>query len=392
MSFGGAGGHSGTMETEQLHDVAARHVGDTKVPGLVVLAAHGDEVHVEALGQLAVGGPPVRRDSLFRIASTTKPITAAATLAVIEEGLLGLEEPVDRLLPELAARRVLVRPDGPLDQTVPADRPITTRDLLTFTFGFGMAIEMFSSREPWPIVRADEELGLASIHPPDPSVQPAPDTWIANLGTLPLIAQPGERWLYNTGASVLGVLLARATGQPFGEVLRTRLFKPLGMRDTAFWTSATDRLATAYRPTPDGLLVWDQPDGTWSRPPAFEDGAAGLVSTVDDLHAFARMFLRAGAPVLSAESVRAMTTDQLTDAQKAHDGLGPDFFNDRSWSFCQAVHADGAFGWDGGFGSSWLVDPAHDLIVIVLTQRQFESPDLPRAHADIQAAAYAALG
>ncbi len=392
MSFGSAGGHSGNMEFELLCDVAARHVGDTNVPGLVVLAAHGEEVHAEALGHLAIGGPPVRRDSLFRIASTTKPITAAATLAVIEEGLLGLEEPVDRLLPELADRRVLVRPSGPLDETVPAERPITTRDLLTFTFGFGMAMEMFTSGEPWPIVEADEELRLASLHPPDPSVQPDPDTWIANLGTLPLIAQPGERWLYNTGASVLGVLVARATGQPFGEALRTRLFEPLGMRDTAFWTSTTDRLATAYRPTPDGLVVWDEPGGTWSRPPAFEDGAAGLVSTVDDLHAFARMFMCGGAAVLSAESVQAMTSDQLTGAQKARGGLGRDFFKGRSWSFCQAVHSGGAFGWDGGFGSSWLVDPAHDLIVIVLTQRQFESPDLPRVHRDIQDAAYAALG
>ena len=377
------------MGLQQLREVAARHVGDSKVPGLVVLVAHRDEVQVEALGQLAIGGPAVARDSLFRIASTTKPITAAATLAVIEEGLLGLEEPIDRLLPELADRRVLVRPDGPLDETVAAERSITTRDLLTFTFGFGMAVEMFMGPEPWPIARADEELGLATIHKPDPSVQPPTDTWIANLGKLPLIAQPGERWLYNTGASVLGVLLARATGQPFGEVLRTRLFEPLGMRDTAFWTSQTDRLATAYRPTPDGLVVWDEPRGTWSRPPAFEDGAAGLVSTVEDLYAFARIFMRGGAPVLSPESARAMTTDQLTDSQKGRGGLGPGFFDGRSWSYCQAVHAGGAFGWDGGFGTSWLVDPAHDLIVIILSQREFESPDLPRAHREIQAAAYA---
>jgi CubicO group peptidase (beta-lactamase class C family) len=379
------------MRIEELREVAARHVSATDIPGLVVLVAHGEEAHVEALGHLAIGGAPVRRDSLFRIASTTKPITAAATLAVIEEGLLGLEEPVDRLLPELADRRVLVSPDGPLQETVPAERPITTRDLLTFTFGFGMASEMFRSREPWPIVLADEELGLATIRRPDPSVQPDPDTWIANLGTLPLIAQPGERWLYNTGASVLGVLVSRATGQPFGEVLRTRLFEPLGMRDTAFWTSDTDRLATAYRPTPDGLTVWDEPGGMWSRPPAFEDGAAGLVSTVDDLYAFARMLMGGGAPVLSAESVRSMTTDQLTDAQKAGGGLGRDFFTGRSWSFCQAVYAAGAFGWDGGFGSSWLVDPVRGTVVMVLTQREFGTSDLPRVHREIQAAAYTAL-
>jgi CubicO group peptidase (beta-lactamase class C family) len=374
-----------------LRDVATRHVGEAMVPGAVVLVAHGEEVQVEALGHLTLGGPAVARDSLFRIASITKPITAAATLALIEEGLLGLDEPVDPLIPELADRRVLVRPEGPLDETVPAERPITTRDLLTFTFGFGTAFEMFTSPAPWPVVQADAELGLATINPPNRAVQPDADTWIAGLGSLPLIAQPGERWLYNTGASVLGVLAARATGEPFGEVLRTRLFEPLGMRDTAFWTTDPDRLATGYRPTPDGLIVWDEPGGRWSRPPAFEDGAARLASTVDDLHAFARMFLGRGPAVLAPESLAAMASDQLTAAQKARGGLGPDFFEDMSWSFCQAVYAGGAFGWNGGYGSSWLVDPARDLIVIVLTQREFETSGLPPLHREIQAAAYAAV-
>jgi CubicO group peptidase (beta-lactamase class C family) len=377
---------------ERLHATAAQHVGDTQVPGLVALVARGSDVHVEALGSLAVGGSPVARDSLFRIASTTKPITAAATLAVAGEGLIALDEPVDRLLPELAARRVLRAMDGPLDDTVPAARAITVRDLLTFTFGFGMVMEMFSSPVPWPVVAAAQERRLSTLGPPEPEVQPDPDTWIAGLGSLPLLAQPGERWLYNTGASVLGVLLARATGQPFAEVLRARLFEPLGMRDTAFWTAQSDRLATAYRPTVDGLSVCDEPgDGAWSRPPAFGDGAAGLLSTVDDLLAFARMLLAAGAPVLSADAARAMTTDQLTDEQKAGGGLGPGFFDGRSWSYGQAVLDNGAFGWDGGLGTSWLVDPVRDLVVIVLTQRMFESPEPPHVHRDIQAAAYAAL-
>jgi CubicO group peptidase (beta-lactamase class C family) len=374
-----------------LHVAAERHVGDEQVPGLVALVARGDQVHVEALGRLAVGGPPVGRDSIFRIASTTKPITAAVTLAVAAEGLIGLDEPVDRLLPELAGRKVLRRMDGPLDDTVPAARAITVRDLLTFTFGFGMVGEMFAAQEPWPVVAAAGELRLATIGPPDPPVPPDPDTWIAALGSLPLLAQPGERWMYNTGAQVLGVLVARATGQPFGEVLKTRIFGPLGMRDTGFWTADTHRLATAYQPSPDGLVVLDEPDGKWSRPPRFGDGAAGLVSTAGDLLAFARMLLRGGAPVLPADAVRAMTTDQLTPAQKAGGGLLPGFFQGRSWGFCQAVYDSGAFGWDGGLGSSWLVDPSQDLTVIVLTQRMFESPDLPQVHQDIQAAAYAAL-
>ena len=375
----------------RLREAARRHVADDNVPGLVALVASGDQVHVEVLGSLSAGGATVARDSLFRIASTTKPITAAATLALIAEGLIGLDEPVDRLLPELANRAVLRRPDGPLDDTLPAIRPVTTRDLLTFTFGFGLMLDMFTAPRPWPIQTAADELSLATLGPPDPAVQPAPDAWIAGLGSLPLIAQPGERWMYNTGASVLGVLLARAAGQRCGDVLRTRIFEPLGMANTAFWTSEPHRLAESYRPGPDGLVVWDPPAGRWSRPPAFEDAAAGLVSTADDLLAFARMLLHGGGGVLTPDAAQAMRTDQLTAAQKAHGGLGPDFFRGQSWSFCQAVHDDGSFGWDGGLGSSWLVDPARDLIVIVLTQRMFESSALPQVHRDIQAAAYAAL-
>ena len=195
------------------------------------------------------------------------------------------------------------------------------------------------------------------------------------------------RWLYNTGASVLGVLVARAAGQTFEDVLRTRLPQPLGMRDTAFWTSQTERLATAYLPTAEGLKVWDEPDGRWSRRPKFADGAGGLVSTADDLLAFSRMLLGRGPPVLSAAAVRAMTSDQLTAEQKERGGLGPGFFEKLSWGFCQAVYPNGAFGWNGGFGTSWLVRPDRDLIVIVLTQRLFESPVPPPAHTDIQAAA-----
>jgi CubicO group peptidase (beta-lactamase class C family) len=246
--------------------------------------------------------------------------------------------------------------------------------------------------EPWPVVAAATEAGLATIGPPQPDDFVDPDTWIARFGELPLMAQPGERWLYNTGAHVLSVLCARAVGASYDEVLRTRIFEPLGMRDTGFYTEDVERLATAYRPTADGLEVWDSPDGQWSRRPSFHDGAAGLLSTVDDLLAFARMLARGGAGVLSPESVREMSSDQLTDAQKARGGLGAGSFARTSWGFCQAVYDTGAFGWNGGFGTSWRVDPARDLTVIVCAQRLFESYELPEAHRDIQAAAYAALG
>jgi CubicO group peptidase (beta-lactamase class C family) len=376
----------------RLGEIAAERVLDGTVPGLVVLVSRGDQVQVEAHGALGTDDdPPVRRDSLFRITSNTKPITAAVTLALVDEGLFELDEPVDRLVPELASRRVLRRPDGPLDDTVPADRAVTVRDLLTFTFGFGMAVEMFFAPSPWPVMTAEADLRLNTFGPPDPEVPPDPDTWIANLGTLPLLAQPGERWLYNTGAQVLGVLCERAAGRPFPDVLKTRIFEPLGMRDTAFWANDTSRLATAYRPTPEGLVLVDEPAGKWSKPPSFCDGAAGLVSTADDLLAFARTLLRRGEPVLQPDLVRSMTTDQLTARQKARGGLGPDFFADKSWGFCQAVQANGAYGWAGGFGTTWLVDPAEDLVVIVLTQRMFEDPGTPGLHTEIQEAAYAAL-
>ena len=382
--------HSGL---ERFAEVASSHVGPDKIPGLVALVSRGDQVHVEALGSLSVGGAPVRRDSLFRIASTTKPLTGALTMALVDDGVLGIDDPVDNWLPELADRRVLRAVDGPLDDTVPARRPITVRDLLTFTFGFGMVVEMFMAAEPWPVARAADELNLGTLGPPGPDTQPDPDKWMAGLGSLPLLAQPGERWMYNTGAQVLGVLASRVAGKPFAELLHRRLLEPLGMGDTSFWAADTSRLATAYAPTPDGLQVWDPPEGQWSHPPVFADGAAGLVSTADDLLAFARMFLGGGESVLSAGSISEMTRDQLSAAQRS--GTTDAFLHGRSWGYAQSVVTEGpragAFGWDGGLGTSWLVDPARDLAVVVLTQRMWDSSQPPAIHSDLQDAAYEAV-
>jgi CubicO group peptidase (beta-lactamase class C family) len=378
---------------ERFAEVAAGHVGPDRIPGLVALVARGGQVHAEALGSLAVGGSPVRRDSLWRIASTTKPVTGAAVMGLVDDGVLRLDDPVETWLPELADRRVLRRPDGPLDDTVPAGRSVTVRDLLTFTFGFGLVVEMFVAAEPWPVVRAAADLDLGTLGPPSPGDQPDPDTWIAGLGSLPLLAQPGDRWMYNTGASILGVLAQRATGIPYADLLRSRVFEPLGMGDTAFHASDASRLATAYAASPGGgLQVWDPPGGQWNRPPAFPDGAAGLVSTANDLLALARMFLAAGDPVLTPGAVAQMTRDQLTPDQRA----GTDaILHGRSWSLCQSVITTGpragAFGWDGGLGTSWLVDPARDLVVIVLTQRLWETSTPPAVHGDLQEAAYAAV-
>ncbi len=384
-----------TMDPERLapiREVAARHVGDDRVPGLVVLVVRGDQTYAEPFGSQTIGGPPMQRDSLFRISSMTKPVTGTATLALASEGLLSLDQPIGELVPELARPRVLRRADGPLEDTVEARRAVTVRDLLTFTHGFGMAVEMFMAPEPWPVVTAAEQLELATLGPPDPDAPPDRETWIARLGSLPLIAQPGERWLYNTGATVLGVLLARAAAMPFDEVLRTRVFEPLAMTDTAFFTSELSRFTATYAPGPDGLTVWDPPEGRWSRRPANPDGAAGLVSSADDMAALARALLDGGRPILDSAAVAEMTRNQLSAEQLASSAA---FLGGDGWGLCQSVVVEGpragAFGWNGGLGTSWLVDPARDLAVIVMTNRMFDSPGLPQVHRDVRDAVYEVL-
>lgn len=380
---------------ERIAEAIAGHAGDDRVPGIVALVAAGEgarEVHTWSAGSLSLGGPPVERDSLFRIASTTKTLTAAAVLVLAEEGRLGLDDPAELLLPELAGQQVLRRIDGPLDDTVPPARPPTVRELLSFTFGFGIAVESFAATERWPVVAAAEELELAAFGPPAPAVQPDTDTWLSRFATLPLMVQPGQRWLYNTGAPLAGVLAGRAAGMPFGEVLRSRVLEPLGMVDTAFFARDPSRLGSTYRAAPEGLVLWDPPQGQWSGPPRFEDGGAGLVSTADDLLAFARCLIGGGAPLLSAASVAELTREQVTPEQLA--GAGP-ILGRRSWGLCTSLvtsgERSGAFGWDGGLGTSWLVDPVRRLVVIVLTTRMFDTAALPAVHAEVQRAAYAAL-
>src|SRR5438093_269720 len=229
----------------RMHDVMAGYVERGEVPGIVTAVSRRGDAHVDAIGTKAVGGgAPVARDTIFRIASMTKPIIAVATLILVEECVLRLDEPVDRLLPELAGRRVLRALDAALDDTAPAQRPITVRDLLTFRMGFGIVM---APPGTYPIQKAMSEL-LLGQGPPSPSTPPAPDEWIRRLGTLPLMHQPGERWMYNTGSDVLGVLIARASGEALETFLRERLFEPLGMKDTGFSVPATklDRLATSY--------------------------------------------------------------------------------------------------------------------------------------------------
>jgi CubicO group peptidase (beta-lactamase class C family) len=372
------------------------------VPGLVALVSRKGAVHVHVAGRMSIGGRPMRRDTIFRISSMTKPVTAAAAMILVEEGKLRLDEPVDPLLPELAKRRVLKRIDGPLDDTEPAHRPITLRDLLTFRMGFGY---LFAMAE-YPIHRAAAAVGFGPSAP-RPSGDPEPDAFMQRLGTLPLIYQPGTSWLYNTSAEVLSVLVARASGQPFDVFLHERLFEPLDMKDTAFHVPAAklDRFATSYMVNPEthDLIVYDPAEGgDWSCPPAFPNGAGGLVSTADDYLAFARMLLNNGTDakkrILSRPSVELMTTDQLTPEQRARSGFGPDSFADSGWGFCLRITTRrtefaslGSYGWSGGMGTLWENDPGEELITILMTQRGWESSTPAGVFVDFYTLAYAAI-
>jgi CubicO group peptidase (beta-lactamase class C family) len=389
----------------RMHDVMAGYVERGEVPGLVTLVSRRGEVHVDAIGMKAVGdSDPIRRETIFRISSMTKPITAVATMILVEECKVRLDEPVDRWLPELAERKVLKRLDGPLDDTVPANRPITVRDLLTFRMGFG---QMMAPPDAYPILKAAnaQQIGMG---PPSPSMLPTPDEWMRRLGQLPLMHQPGEKWMYNTGSDVLGVLIARASGQPLETFLRERLFEPLGMKDTGFSVSAAslDRLATSYWTDPESgeLVVYDEAEGgQWSRPPAFPSGAGGLVSTIDDYLAFGQMMLNHGkhesSRILSRLSVETMTTDQLTPEQKAVSGLVPGYFDSHGWGFGVSVvtrrddvaSVPGRYGWDGGLGTSWYSDPREEMVTILMTQRAWTSPSPPDICLDFWTLAYQAI-
>jgi len=394
-----AGGFS-KERLARLHPALAAHVASGDMPGVVALVSRRGEVHVEAVGAQAFDGVSMRRDTIFRIASMTKPVVAAATLMLVEEGRLRLDDPVDAFLPELANRKVLRSLSGPIEDTVPAHRPVTTRDLLTFTFGMG-AVMVWPPK--YPLQQAAQAAGLA----PGP-FQPdfSADEFMKRLGGLPLFHQPGERWLYHTGSDVLGVLIARVSGQSLEAFLQDRLFAPLGMRDTGFQVPAAklDRFASAYRMDPQAkALVFfdDARNSRWAKAPAFAAGGSGLVSTVDDFHAFYRMLinrgLHGGERILARPTVELMLSDQLTPEQKQ--GAELFFGHGASWGMGGAVvtrrtdifATPGRFGWDGGYGTSAHLDPAEDMIGILMTQRMMESPMPPKVFRDFWTAAYQAF-
>ena len=396
----GTGGFSRTR-IARMKSALQRHVQSGLLPGFVALVNHKRREHVEAFGTMTFdGSAPMRRDTMFRLASTTKPITAVAAMILIEECRMRLDDPVDEWLPELKNRNVLRTVDSPLDDTVPARRRITVRDLLTFRSGYG-EVGFISPTCPYQRAVMEARLPL-SVWPVDiPS-----DEFMRRLGALPLFCQPGERWLYHMGAEILGILIARVTGRTLGSFLNERILGPLGMVDTGFHVpeAQLDRLPTCYaRDFATGqLVVLDEARGGWaSRAPVFESGAGGLVSTVDDLLRFGRMMLQKGVygreRILSRPAVELMTTDHITAEQKASSPFFEGFWSERGWGLGMSVvvsrSADlasvpGRFGWDGAHGTSWYVDPKEELIGVFMTQRNPDVLAIPAFILDFWTSAY----
>ncbi len=365
------------------------HLAAPRSPGLAYALQTGDETVIEAHGLADVDRMrPLAPDSLFRILSLTKPITGLVTLMLAEDGVLDLDAPVDALLPELAAPRVLVRPDGPLDQTVPAKRAITPRDLVTCRMGQGQPVGL----EHAPVAEAQRQAGVAPGAWPGAGV--TADAWLGALAQLPLIHHPGQAWLYDTGLTVLGIALERASGLGLDTLFRERVFAPLGMGDTGFHVraDALDRLVACYRaddPSGDGFPQHD-PAGGGSRfaaPPLFPSASMGLVSTVADYLVFARAMMAGGMAggrrLISEGGYRELTRDHITAAQKARSPFAPGFWDHTGWGFGLAVRAGTAapwprgFGWIGGYGCAANWNPATGVIGVVMTQRRSADPHPP---------------
>jgi CubicO group peptidase (beta-lactamase class C family) len=374
-----------------IKTVMSRHVESGSMPGLGYVIARGANAHIATAGTLAFDSTtPMRANSIARIASLSKPIIAVAAMLLIEDEYLSLYTPVEQFLPELANRQVLRSLDAPLTDTVPARRSMTLHDLLSFRLGFGC---IMAPPATYPIQVAEASAGLMTLGPPWPPTPLSNDEWLSQLGQLPLMHQPGDGWMYNTGAQVLGVLVERAVGKPLEQVLQDRIFEPLGMKDTGFSVPARKqtRFMTAYAPDPltGTLRTLDEPSTSWWRaPPAMPNAAGWLVSTLQDYWSFVRLLVNRGVhdgqKLLSTASIDLMLTDQLTDEQRAQAEpfVGPG----ASWGLGLAVPAAPrtgvGFGWDGGTGTTWRTNRDTGLTGILFTQRCMTSPAPPEVFVD----------
>ena len=345
---------------------------------VTVVWQRGELLQINEIGYRDVdAGLPMQRDSLFRIASMTKPVTVAAVMSLVDDGKLALKDPIVRWAPELADVRVLNDPHGPLDRTHPASRAILIEDLLTHTSGLAYGFSVSG-----PISRAYLRLPFNQ----------GPDTWLTELAKLPLVHQPGDRVTYSHSIDLLGVIASRVEGKPFYQVLDERILGPAGMTDTGFFVSAEARrrAATMYSLDDKEQLRHDVMGPPHIKPPSFCNAGGGLWSTPDDYLRFVRMLLSDGTVdgvrVLSPESARLMRTDRLTGEQKRHNFLGAPYWVGRGFGLNLSVVTDpaksaplfgpgglGTFSWPGAYGTWWQADPTADLILLYFIQNL---PDL----------------
>jgi CubicO group peptidase (beta-lactamase class C family) len=384
----------GGFHPARLADVRTamqRFIDEGQVAGIVMLTWRHDEIaQADSLGFRDLDArTPMTRDTLFRIASMTKPVTSVAALMLVEEGRIALESPVAKWLPELAKPQVLVDPEGPMSQTEAARTQITLLDLLTHRSG--LAYHFTAAGE---LAAAYENIFNGF------DVQGDPARWVEHVAALPLMFHPGERWHYGISTDVLGALVQRVAGMPLGEFFRTRIFEPLGMTDTAFSASPeqAQRLSTSYVIAEDGKqYVEDHPSKSrWLDASRFQSGGGGLVSTADDYLAFALMLLgrgrlqgsgrMEGPRLLSHKSVDLMRSNFLTPAQRQFPafgypvwraqgfGLGLAIIDEPAQQLPAGYRSMGSFSWPGALGTSWFADPVENMIGIMLIQRRADEP------------------
>jgi CubicO group peptidase (beta-lactamase class C family) len=365
-----------------LEDLLVSHVEQGTIPGAVAVLAPADrEPEIIAVGSAAVDGPAMPPDAIMRIQSMTKAITSVSALQLVAEGRLGLDDGLERWLPELERARVLSTPTAALSDTVPAARSTTLRHLLTNTSGYGMILV------DSPLQRAMAENGTEAG--PDPVTLGA-DEWLARLSELPLAFQPGEGWRYHHSFGILGILISRITGRHTGEQLRDELTGPLGMVDTAFWAPAdkAHRLPAAYRHGATALTETEPAGGGfYAGEPPFDVSHAELVSTAEDYFRFLRMLVHGGVAqsgvaegerILPRELAAAMIRDQTPAVAKTRDSFfSPTFWDAMGWGYGVGVEAvgphRGRFTWSGGQGTNFYVDP-DGTVGILLTQVELGGP------------------
>lgn len=340
------------------------------LPGVTtMLVRHGKVVNFEVHGKKGFDGPPMTKDTIFRIYSQTKPVTGVAMMILFEEGKWTLDDPVSKFIPEFANLRVFksVNADGSFD-TVPAERPPTMRELMSHSAGFAYGLV---PDNPLDKAYADKVLGARSR-----------DDFVKAIAEIPLVDQPGKRWKYSIAVDIQGLIVEKLTGQSLGDFMKARIFDPLKMKDTGFWLPAekADRLASLYVWNPkanklapaDGFMVLDI-----TKPPVMASGGGGLVSTNADYARFAQMLLNGGelegARILKPETVKLMRTNALSDT--IMNSSDPPFNTARGRGFGldfavvldsakAGPQGEGTYSWGGAAGTWFWIDPKNDLLFL----------------------------